>query len=86
MPDVILDPFHRALASVINEEIANRSEALVNGSASRVTEDVVSVAEKYAATVSYIKALKTVLEMCHQLEVEMHSLQPRNANVKVVER
>lgn len=86
MPDVILDPFHRALAAMINEEISSRSEALANGSASRIPEDAVSVAEKYAAAVAYIKALGTVLEMCRQVEVEQNSLQPRNAKVKMVER
>lgn len=86
MPATILDPFHRVLAATINEEIASRAEALANGSASRVTEDVVSVAEKYAAAVSYIKALRNVLEMCQQIESEQNSLQPRNANVRVVER
>jgi len=86
MPDQILDPFHRALAGLISEEIEKREKDLAHGSASRVTEDVVSVAEKYAAAVSYISALEAVLELCHSIETNQNSLGPRPAQVKMVQR
>ena len=86
MPDQILDPFHRALASLIEEEIEKATTSLVSGSAARITEDTASVAEKYAAQVSHIRALQSVLELCHQVEVNQNTLGPRPAQVKVVER
>lgn len=86
MPDVIRDPFHRALASLIAERLEERKEALAGGGASLITEDVVSVSEKYAAAVSYIQALRDVLGLCQQIESNQDAMGPRAASVKVVER
>lgn len=86
MVDQILDPFHRALASLVNEEIAKRQYNLAHGSASRITEDMASVAEKYAAQASYIEALESVLDLCKQVESNQNSLGPRAVNVKLMER
>ncbi len=86
MPDVIRDPFHRALASLIEEEIEVAREKLATGQAARITEDTASVAEKYAAQVAHIRALRSVLELCHQVEINQETMGPRAAHVKVVER
>ncbi len=86
MPDVIRDPFHRAIASLIQEQIEMLEKNLSHGSATQVSEDTATVGEKYAAAISYIRALEMVLELCHQVELNQESLGPRPANVKVVER
>ena len=86
MADQILDPFHRALSELINEEIEAAKDKLASGQAARITEDTASVAEKYAAQVAHIRALRSVLDLCHQVEVNQNSLGPRAAHVKVTER
>ena len=86
MPDVILDPFHRALASLIEEEIETCKDRLASGQAARITEDTASVGEKYAALVAHISALRSVLELCRQVETNQNSLGPRPADVRVVQR
>lgn len=86
MADQILDPFHLALASLIIEEIDDAKERLAAGEAAKISEDTASVAEKYAAQVAHIRALRSVLDLCHQVEVNQNTLGPRPAKVRVVER
>lgn len=86
MPDVILDPFHRRLAQVINVQLDDLKEKLAHGAAMPTVGDVTSVAEKYAAAVSVIQAYETVLEMCKMIETEQNTVQPRAARVAVNER
>lgn len=86
MNTVIRDPFHRALASLLEEEIEAAKERLASGQAARITEDTASVGEKYAAQVAHIRALRSVLDLCHQVEINQETMGPRPANVKVVER
>jgi hypothetical protein len=86
MTDQILDPFHRALFELINEEIATTKDKLASGGAGRISDDTASVAEKYAAAVSRIQALNDCLELCRQIETNQNSLGPRPSQVKVVQR
>lgn len=86
MPNVIRDPFHRALASLIEERLVDLKENLAHGSAKVITEDMVTVTEKYAAAVAQIVTYESVLELCHAIESDQETVGPRPANVKVVER
>lgn len=74
-PDLI-DPFHKAIHAKLMEERSNRIIGLAAGSAAKITEDTQTVAEKYAAQVSYIKALEDVMEICKQLERERYGERP----------
>lgn len=71
MPDLI-DPFHRALYKVLTEKHDQRMFGLAEGSAVATQGSTVSTAEKYAAEVSYIEALRDVFGWCHEVEVEMY--------------
>lgn len=86
MPDVILDPFHRTLNAAIETRLEDLKEKLCHGAATRVTEDTVSVSEKYAALVAQIRELEVVQAMCRQIEVEQNTIQPRVAKTTVRER
>jgi hypothetical protein len=77
-PDLI-DPFHRQLYNKLDQEIQERVIALSEGSALKITDDRQSVTEKYAAQVSYIKALRDVLEICKELEQDRYGSRPRQA-------
>lgn len=68
----LLDRFHRQLHAVLSDEIANRVSKLAQGSASLVQQDTATVAEKYSAQISYIKALNDVLDKCRELEIDMY--------------
>lgn len=68
----LLDRFHRNLHTVLSEEIANRISKLAQGSASLVQHDTATVAEKYSAQISYIKALSDVLDKCREIEADMY--------------
>lgn len=70
-PDLI-DPFHRALYSKLAEMLEQRIVRLSEGSAAQNDSDTKSVAEKYAAQVSYIRALRDVLEICEGLEQDRY--------------
>lgn len=86
MPDIILDPFHRTLNAAIEARLEDLKEKLAHGAAARITEDTVSVAEKYAAMTASIHELETVQAMCRQIEVEQNTVQPRVAKVSIRER
>ena len=77
-PD-LLDPFHRELYKKLAEEINDRTKSLALGSAKGIMGDPVTVAEKYAAQTSYIKALYDVLEFCEQVEKERFVTRPKAA-------
>lgn len=68
----LIDPFHRNLYKVLSEDISDRVEQLVTGSAKKYSDGAESVAEKYAAQISYLQALRTVLEKCREIEVDMY--------------
>lgn len=72
----IIDPFHRQLRAVLDEDLTRRIVALSEGSAARVAGGVEEVAEKYAAQVSYIKALRDLIEKCEELEKEIYGPKP----------
>lgn len=72
----ITDPFHRQLYMELTEEIARRTEQLASGSALLIVNDTGTIAEKYAAQVSYIKALYSVLERCKEIETERYGGKP----------
>lgn len=78
MPDLI-DPFHRKLYGVLSKDIESRMALLASGSATAIQGAVETVAEKYAAQVSYIKALNDVLDKCHELEVDMYGARDGDA-------
>lgn len=67
-----IDPFARALFPRLQEDLANRMSALAGGSATQIIGSPISTAERYAAEVSYIKALNDILGVCHEIEVEMY--------------
>ena len=74
----ITDPFHRELYKRLHAEISGRMEALAGGSATKITEDQASTAEKYAAAVSYIRALNDALAMCEDIEQRRNIKTPEN--------
>lgn len=69
---VLIDPFHRALYGALSVELDNRIHDLASGSAAAIVEQNATVAENYAAKVSYIKCLKDVLEKCAEIERERY--------------
>lgn len=75
-PRDVVDPFHRQLYNRISDDLQQRSDAIAGGSASVSAEDKKTVAEKYAAQVSYILALRNVLELCEDISGEMMGARP----------
>jgi hypothetical protein len=67
-----IDPFHRQLYESLQAKLEHRITQLAAGSASSIAGDAASLAEKYAAQVSYIKALQDVIEECASLEAVMY--------------
>lgn len=78
VPPDLIDPFHRELYGVLSEELTNRVTQLANGSAAKLFHGATTVAENYAAQVSYIKALNDVLEKCQELERNRYGGRPTN--------
>ena len=72
----ILDGFHRELHRRLTAQLSQRIEQVASGSATKITEDPTSTAEKYAAQVSYIKALTDVLDACEEIERGIHGSRP----------
>jgi len=70
----LMDPFHRRVYVVVSERIQAYTEQLANGSACTIPEDTATVAEKYAAKVAYIAAMREVLEMCEEVDIDMHGV------------
>ena len=68
----IIDRFHQTLATRLNEELSSRVEQLINGSATRMGDEPTSTAEKYAAQVSYIRAIRHVLELCDEISDDQY--------------
>ena len=71
MPSLI-DPFHRALYAMVTRAIEDRVTDLASGSAAVLKDSSQTVAEKYAAKVAYLMALKDVLAWCEELEADMY--------------
>lgn len=76
-PDLI-DPFHRSLYGRLQEVLTDRITQLAGGSAGKITEDTQTVPEKYAAQVSYIKALQDVLAICEELERDRYGARKKD--------
>lgn len=68
----LIDQFHRAIYAKLSEEISRRMIQLAEGSAKTIQGSDATVAEKYAAQVSYIEALNDVLDMCQQIENDIY--------------
>lgn len=68
----LIDPFHRALHEKLAILLQDRITRLAQGSASQMMGSQSSVAENYAAQVSYVQALKDVLDICEDLERERY--------------
>lgn len=60
----IIDPFHRALRSVVLEKIEQRVDELVTASAKDYSD--------YCGQVSYIKAFKDILSIAYDLEMQIY--------------
>lgn len=56
----IIDPFHKSLYVIINDEIQKRSDTLASGLAKSH--------EDYKEKVGYLNGLKDALKMCRQVE------------------
>ena len=76
MPPSLHDPFHRALHAQVAKTIDDRMVNLAQGGAASIQGAAETVAEKYAAQVSYIRALQDVLGWCEELEREQYGLRP----------
>ena len=76
MASSLHDPFHRALHAQVAKTIDDRMVNLAQGGAASIEGSAQTVAEKYAAQVSYIKALSDVLGWCEELEREQYGLRP----------
>lgn len=72
LPPVLRDPFHRELRRRLDEKLAARVEHLAAGGATTTDLEVISTAEKYAAQVTYIQALRDVLAMCDEMDRERY--------------
>lgn len=72
----VIDRFHRQLLIILLEELNNRTSRLASGSASLIHDDSSTVAEKYSAQVSYIKALHDILAKCREIEADMYGSKP----------
>jgi len=72
----IIDPFYRELYARISAQLGQRADQLVEGQAKG--NSVGETAEKYAAQVSYIKALRDVIEMCGDIEKARYPDQSRD--------
>ncbi len=72
----IIDPFHRSLYNLLADKIDGRVVDLASGSAASIQGAAEMVAEKYAAQVSYIKALNDVLGWCRELELAQYGARP----------
>lgn len=70
----IIDPFHRKLYNEVMLVVSERVAQLAGGAAA--SNPSITVAESYAAQVSYIKALNDVLNKCHEIEVEQYGARP----------
>lgn len=68
VPSNLQDPFHRELHAKLQEHLEARVNRLVSGGAAQTESDFASTAEKYAAQVSYIQALREVIQICDDLE------------------
>ena len=70
----IIDRFHQNLRKKLLEDISARMTQLASGAASKTEYDQASTAEKYAAQVSYLRALNEVLDLCEQLDADQHGV------------
>lgn len=61
--DRIIDPFHRQLAQQINDDIGTLTEGLIGNAASDYID--------YRVRVATITTLRSVLDICHEIEVRM---------------
>lgn len=68
----VIDRFHQTLATKISREIEQRTQALVRGAAKQLAGEVVTTAEKYAAAVVYIEAMKTILSWCDDISADQY--------------
>lgn len=73
--DTIIDPFHREFYTRVAEELETRKNNLSKGSAAltQYEHPNVTVAERYAAGVSYIQALNDVLSIAAEIEQRRYS-------------
>lgn len=75
MSNNIVDPFYRELHYRMSAQLDQRIEQLAAGHAKG--DAVSGTAEKYAGQVSYIKALRDVLEICGEIEKARYPEQAR---------
>jgi hypothetical protein len=63
----IVDPFHKALARALHEEISSRIEGLVTGKVNNF--------EDYKEKIGYLRGLSDSLERCQAIEADMYGMQ-----------
>ena len=72
----IINPFFRDLFDRLAPEIDSRMVALADGSAHQIAGSTKTVAELYAEQVATIQAFNKVLEICTELEHNIHGNRP----------
>lgn len=72
----IINPFFRDLYDKLAPEIDKCMHELAAGSAKQVAGSPETVAEKYADQCGYIRAMLTVLDVCTELEHNIHGNRP----------
>lgn len=79
MAITVISPFHRDLRRRLEEDLDGRIEDLAKGGAAVAGSeyDKVTVGERYAAKVAYISALRAVLRLCEEMDLESYSRQGR---------
>lgn len=80
MASDIIDPFYRELDKRLNALIADRVTGLAAGSANPTQGEQATVGEKYAAQISYLKAITDILDVCHEIELDRYG--PRKPEEK----
>ena len=80
MPNVIIDPFHRAIKVHLDAAIEQAVDELSNGSAAKLIDDAATTGEKYAAQVARIRTLRLMLALCEQVSEEI--IRPAKVNVE----
>jgi hypothetical protein len=76
----IIDPFFRLVYDRLTAELEIKIGGLAGGSAKVTENDTDTVAEKYAGQVAYIAAIRQVLEVCEELQLNMYGPKGRDDN------
>ena len=75
MADQITDPFFSKLYARLEEESDKRINSLANGSA--LAGDAFNTSAKYQEQVSYLQAIKDIIELCYELDREIYGVRSK---------